>query len=74
MNGNKVEKNNFMNSSFQWLFSKLFVYNILWEDSEVDEKYLMIDDSSSVNYFLEDMKDALKAYFFPIIKRLRKKI
>ncbi|ETR67410.1 MAG: hypothetical protein OMM_11629, partial [Candidatus Magnetoglobus multicellularis str. Araruama] len=24
------------------------MYNILWEDSEVDEKYFMIDDSSSV--------------------------
>lgn len=44
----KLKKNKFMNSSFQWLFSKLFVYNILWEDSEVDEKYFMIDDSSSV--------------------------
>jgi len=33
---------------FQSTFSKLFVYNILWEDSEVDERYLGIDDQSAV--------------------------
>jgi S-adenosylmethionine-diacylglycerol 3-amino-3-carboxypropyl transferase len=33
---------------FQSTFSKLFVYNILWEDSEVDERFLGIDERSSV--------------------------
>lgn len=33
---------------FQRAFSQLFVYNILWEDAEVDERYLEIDEDSSV--------------------------
>lgn len=33
---------------FQSTFSKLFVYNILWEDSEVDERYLGVDERSAV--------------------------
>jgi len=33
---------------FQRTFSKLFVYNILWEDAEVDERWLGIDEDSSV--------------------------
>lgn len=33
---------------FQRTFAKLFVYNILWEDSEVDERFLDIDEDSSV--------------------------
>lgn len=34
--------------TFQRLFSQLFVYNILYEDSEVDERYLGIDEGSTV--------------------------
>lgn len=30
------------------MFSRLFVYNILWEDSEVDERFLDIDEDSTV--------------------------
>ena len=33
---------------FQRAFSQLFVYNILWEDAEVDERHLNIDESSSI--------------------------
>lgn len=33
---------------FQSTFSKLFVYNILWEDAEVDERHLGLDAGSSV--------------------------
>ncbi|MFK7926746.1 MAG: DUF3419 family protein [Myxococcota bacterium] len=33
---------------FQRTFSKLFVYNILWEDAEVDERFLEIGEDSSV--------------------------
>ncbi len=36
------------NFAFQRAFSKLFVYNILFEDSESDERYLGIDERSSV--------------------------
>ncbi|MEO1269252.1 MAG: DUF3419 family protein [Myxococcota bacterium] len=34
--------------TFQRAFSKLFVYNILYEDAEVDERYLNIDEDSRV--------------------------
>lgn len=34
--------------AFQHVFSRLFVYNILWEDSEVDERFLEIDEQSTV--------------------------
>lgn len=34
--------------AYQYAFSKLFVYNILWEDSEVDERFLGIDERSRV--------------------------
>jgi S-adenosylmethionine-diacylglycerol 3-amino-3-carboxypropyl transferase len=34
--------------AFQRAFSRTFVYNILWEDAEVDERFLGVDDSSSV--------------------------
>lgn len=34
--------------AFQQIFSRLFVYNILWEDSEVDERFLELDDDSTV--------------------------
>lgn len=34
--------------AFQQLFSRIFVYNILFEDAEVDERYLGIDERSSV--------------------------
>ena len=34
--------------AFQHLFSRLFVYNILWEDSEVDEQFLELDEDSTV--------------------------
>lgn len=34
--------------AFQTAFSKLFVYNILFEDSEVDEKFLGVDEDSAV--------------------------
>ena len=33
---------------FQSTFSRMFVYNILFEDSEVDERYLGIDEDSTV--------------------------
>lgn len=33
---------------FQRMFSRTFVYNILYEDSEVDERFLGIDEASSV--------------------------
>ena len=33
---------------FQHVFSRLFVYNILWEDAEVDETYLDLDEDSTV--------------------------
>lgn len=33
---------------FQSTFSRLFVYNILWEDAEVDERWLGIDEDSSI--------------------------
>ncbi|MFT7518874.1 MAG: S-adenosylmethionine-diacylglycerol 3-amino-3-carboxypropyl transferase [Kiritimatiellia bacterium] len=33
---------------FQTTFSKLFVYNILWEDAEIDEKFLGVDESSAI--------------------------
>lgn len=36
------------NLAFQGAFSKLFVYNILFEDSESDERYLGIDETSSI--------------------------
>ena len=39
---------NLRDAAFQTAFSKLFVYNILFEDAEVDEKYLGIDENSSV--------------------------
>ncbi|MGF1468512.1 MAG: DUF3419 family protein [Sandaracinaceae bacterium] len=34
--------------AFQRAFSRMFVYNILWEDSEVDERFLGIEEESSV--------------------------
>ncbi|PCC72062.1 S-adenosylmethionine-diacylglycerol 3-amino-3-carboxypropyl transferase [Nannocystis exedens] len=34
--------------AFQHIFSRLFVYNILWEDSEVDEQFLELDETSTV--------------------------
>lgn len=34
--------------AFQSAFSKMFVYNILFEDAEVDERFLRIDEDSSV--------------------------
>lgn len=34
--------------AFQSVFSNLFVYNILWEDSEVDATFLGLDESSAV--------------------------
>ncbi len=34
--------------AFQKVFSSLFVYNILYEDSEVDERYLGVGEDSSV--------------------------
>jgi len=34
--------------AFQQLFSRLFVYNILFEDAEVDERYLGLNETSSV--------------------------
>ena len=33
---------------YQHAFSRLFVYNILWEDTEVDERFLQINESSRV--------------------------
>ena len=37
-----------VDAAFQRVFSHLFVYNILFEDSEVDERFLGIDGSSRV--------------------------
>jgi S-adenosylmethionine-diacylglycerol 3-amino-3-carboxypropyl transferase len=34
--------------AFQRVFSRLFVYNILWEDSEVDERFLDLGEDSTV--------------------------
>lgn len=34
--------------AFQHVFSRLFVYNILWEDSEVDERFLELDEDSTL--------------------------
>ena len=39
---------NIRDTVFQNVFQNLFVYNILFEDTEVDEKYLGVDDTSSV--------------------------
>ncbi|MBX2812546.1 MAG: BtaA family protein [Myxococcales bacterium] len=36
------------NFAFQRAFAKLFVYNILFEDSESDERYLGLDENSSI--------------------------
>ncbi|MEL6190068.1 MAG: DUF3419 family protein, partial [Myxococcota bacterium] len=36
------------NFAFQRAFGQLFVYNILFEDSESDERYLGIDENSSI--------------------------
>ena len=36
------------NFAFQRAFAKLFVYNILFEDSESDERYLGLDEDSSI--------------------------
>jgi S-adenosylmethionine-diacylglycerol 3-amino-3-carboxypropyl transferase len=33
---------------FQQAFSRLFVYNLLWEDTEVDEQWLGVDERSRV--------------------------
>jgi len=33
---------------FQTTFSKLFVYNILWEDAECDERFLGVNEESSI--------------------------
>lgn len=33
---------------FQYAFSRFFIYNILWEDSEVDDAHLGVDEDSSV--------------------------
>lgn len=33
---------------FQYAFARTFVYNILWEDAEVDETFLGIDEDSTV--------------------------
>ena len=35
-------------NAFQKAFSRLFVYNILFEDSEVDERFLGVNEDSSV--------------------------
>ncbi len=35
-------------SAFQYAFSRLFVYNILWEDTEVDERFLGLREDSRV--------------------------
>jgi S-adenosylmethionine-diacylglycerol 3-amino-3-carboxypropyl transferase len=37
-----------LDRAYQRLFSKLFVYNILYEDSEVDEAFLGVDGASRV--------------------------
>jgi S-adenosylmethionine-diacylglycerol 3-amino-3-carboxypropyl transferase len=34
--------------TFQRVFANLFVYNVLYEDSEVDERFLGVDESSSI--------------------------
>lgn len=34
--------------AFQHVFSRLFVYNILWEDSEVDERFLDLGEDSTI--------------------------
>lgn len=34
--------------TFQRAFSKIFVYNVLYEDAEVDERYLGVDEDSKV--------------------------
>ncbi|HJL41905.1 MAG TPA: DUF3419 family protein [Myxococcales bacterium LLY-WYZ-16_1] len=34
--------------AFQHAFGKMFVYNLLWEDAEVDERYLGLDEDSTV--------------------------
>ncbi len=34
--------------AFQRAFSRLFVYNILWEDAEVDERFLGVGEDSSI--------------------------
>lgn len=34
--------------AFEHVFSRLFVYNLLWEDSEVDERFLEIDAHSTI--------------------------
>ena len=39
---------NLRDLAFQHVFSRVFVYNILWEDSEVDEQFLEIDADSAV--------------------------
>ena len=36
------------NLAFQRAFAKLFVYNILFEDSEQDERFLELDETSSI--------------------------
>lgn len=36
------------NWGFEKLFSKAFVYNILWEDTEVDEEFLGVNEQSRV--------------------------
>lgn len=36
------------NKAFQYVFSKSFVYNILFEDTELDEQFLEVDETSSV--------------------------
>lgn len=36
------------NWGFEKLFSRAFVYNILWEDTEVDERFLGVDEASRV--------------------------
>jgi S-adenosylmethionine-diacylglycerol 3-amino-3-carboxypropyl transferase len=39
---------NLRDRAFQQVFSKLFVYNILWEDSEVDGRFLGVGEDSRV--------------------------
>lgn len=36
------------NWGFEKLFSRAFVYNILWEDTEVDERFLQVQEDSTV--------------------------
>ncbi|MEM6730193.1 MAG: DUF3419 family protein, partial [Myxococcota bacterium] len=38
----------FRDLAFQRTFAKLFVYNVLYEDSEQDDRFLELDESSSV--------------------------